>query len=117
MIIKLLKGQLSISTKNLYCAELREYQETREGRKVIVSPIPYYPRRFVLVRKKDNGYHCRYKDIFTRSKYKLFSDTNCDFGETVVCYLNPACTTKPRMKYKEAEELFENLNDSLHRRH
>ena len=117
MLLKLLKGNLSISTKNLYCAELREYQETRNGLKVEVDVIPYDPRRFVLVRKKENGLITRYKDIFTRSKYKLYSDTGCEFGETVVACLNPACTTQKRMKYKEAEELFEDINDRFHRKH
>lgn len=109
-MFKFIRNNRRIRTKNLYCAELVKNEETYfQNGNISLKGIPFYPRKYILVRKKvyDDD---KYKDIFTKSSYRLFGDICSQNEMIVICDLVPACTNKKYIKYKDADKIFENLN-------
>lgn len=112
-MLKFIRNNLGISTKDLYCAELVTYHEKYDRLyKKSIFAEQLVPRRFILVKKVKKDWYYMYKDVFTGSKYNLYGDGKCERNNIVVYNLLPACTSKKRIKYKDAEELFENINIS-----
>lgn len=109
-MFKFIRNNRRIRTKNLYCAELvrneiiyhQNFNQTFKG-------IPFYPRKHVLVKKNEYDEH-KYKDIFTKSSYRLFGDIRSVDESIVICDLVPLCTNKKYIKYKDVDKIFENLN-------
>jgi len=110
-MFKFIRNNRKIRTKNLYCAELVKNDETYLQHKTLIKAIPFNPRKYTLVRKKEYGYKDnKYKDIFTKSSYYLFGDFHTQDQSIVINNLVPVCTNKKYIKYKDADKIFEDLN-------
>ena len=110
-MFKFIKNNKRIKTKNLYQGELKKFYIENTPDVVNYCAKSFNPRRYVLVRIKDSNREI-YTDIFTKSKYKLFSKLNHE-GEVVIYNLVPLLNTKKYIKYKDAEEIFKSINQEV----
>lgn len=97
-------------TNNLYLGELKVHKTVRyDGYLTEIYQIKSFePKKYVLVRKKGDKY---FKDIFTRTKFKNVN--YCSNGEVGLNLNSSIVTNKPRISYKDAEEILTEYNPVL----
>ena len=109
-MLKFIRENKKLKTKNLYLGELKIYHEVWTGRSDISNcwcesfEVP----RKIIVQKKGEYY----VDIFTKTEYLKNGDCLANNDDIVICNLQPAWTTSSRIRYKDAENLFKEINSA-----
>ena len=114
-MFKLIRDNRNISTKNLYIGKLGtfhiKFHTPERGIQWVEGPKT--PKKVIVKETSKTENYIKkkvYVDIFTKTKYLLYGDHDAEDGSIVIFDLQPVWTTESHIKYKDAEELFENMN-------